>query len=148
MAFYYGDITGDIERIFKLQKEAVRLITLAKFNAHSEPIFKSLNLLKVQDIFEICQMKFYHNCLNKKLPHFFNQISFQNNNHYETRINSQFHLPKIKHSFAKLCIRYSLPLILNNAPACVTYKIKTHSLNRFTMYAKIISLKIFIDMCY
>ena len=53
-------------------------------------------------------MKFYHNYLNKKLPHFFNQISFQNNNqvhHYETRINSQFHLPKIKHSFAKLCIR-------------------------------------------
>ena len=80
------------ERIFKLQKKAVRLITLAKFNAHSEPIFKSLILLKVQDIFEICQMKFYHNYLNKKLPHFFNQISFQNNNqihHYETRINSQ-----------------------------------------------------------
>ena len=38
-------------RIFKLQKNAVRLITLAKLNAHSEPIFKSLNLLKVQDIF-------------------------------------------------------------------------------------------------
>ena len=32
------------ERIFKLQKTTVRLITLAKFNAHSEPIFKSLNL--------------------------------------------------------------------------------------------------------
>ena len=92
------------ERIFKLQKRAVRLITLAKFNAHSEPIFKSLNLLKVQDIFEICQMKFYHNYLNKNLPHFFNQMIFQNNNQihrYETRINSQFHLPKIKHSFAK-----------------------------------------------
>ena len=53
------------EGIFKLQKKAVRLITLAKFNAHCEPIFKSLNLLKVQDIFEICQMKFYHNYLNK-----------------------------------------------------------------------------------
>ena len=92
------------ERIFKLQKRAVRLITLAKFNAHSEPIFKSLNLLKVQDVFEICQMRFYHNYLNKNLPHFFNQMIFQNNNQihrYETRINSQFHLPKIKHSFAK-----------------------------------------------
>ena len=113
------------ERIFKLQKRAVRLITLAKFNAHSEPIFKSLNLLKVQAIFEICQMKFYHNYLNKNLPHFFNQMIFQNNNQihrYETRINSQFHLPKIKHSFAKLCIRYSLPSILNNAPAYITEK--------------------------
>ena len=132
-------INYGIERIFKLQKKAVRLITLAKFNAHSEPIFKSLYLLKVQDIFEICQMKFYHNYLNKNLPHFFNQIPFQNNNqihHYETRINSQFHLPKVKHSFAKLCIRYSLPSILNNAPACVTDKIKTHSLNGFTIHVR------------
>ena len=106
-------------------KKSVRIITLAKFNAHSEPIFKSLNLLKVQDVFEICQMKFYHNYFIKKLPHFFNQISFQNNNQihrYETRINSRFHLPKIKHSFAKLCIRYNLPSLLNNAPACVTEK--------------------------
>ena len=127
------------ERIFKLQKKAVRLITLAKFNAHSEPIFKSLNLLKVQDIFEMCQMEFYHNSLNKKLPHFFNQISFQNNNQihrYETGINAQFHLPKIKHSFAKLCIRNSLPSIINNALTCVTEEIKTHSLNGFTHYGK------------
>ena len=119
------------------KQKAVRLITLAKLNAHSELIFKSFNLLKVQDIFEICQMKFYHNYLNKTLPQFFNQISFQNNNvihRYETRINSQFHLPKIKHSFAKLCIRYSLPSILNNAPACVTEK--NQSLNGFTSYAK------------
>ena len=70
-------------------------------------------------------MKFYHNYLNKNLPHFFNQMIFQNNNQihrYETRINSQFHFPKIKHSFAKLCIRYSLPSILNDAPACITEK--------------------------
>ena len=66
------------ERIFKLQKRAVRfkIITLAKFNAHSEPIFKSLNLLKVQDIFKICQIKFYHNYLNKNLHDFFNQMIY------------------------------------------------------------------------
>ena len=113
------------ERIFKLQKRVVRLITLAKFDTHSEPIFKSLNMLKVQDIFEICQMKFYHNNLDKNLPHFFNQMIFQKNNQiqrYETRINSQFHLPKIKHPFAKLCTRYSLPSILNIAPAFITEK--------------------------
>ena len=72
-------------------------------------------------------MKFYHNYLNTNLLFFINQMIFQNNNQiqrYETRINSQFHLPKIKHSFAKLCIRYSLPTILNNAPACITEKSK------------------------
>ena len=38
------------ERILKLQKKSVRLITLAKFNAHSEPIFKSLNLLILRQV--------------------------------------------------------------------------------------------------
>ena len=39
------------EKIFKLQKKAIRLISLAKYNAHTEPLFKTLNLLKINDIF-------------------------------------------------------------------------------------------------
>ena len=86
-----GDI--NVKEFSNYKKRAVRLITLAKFNAHSEPIFKSLNLLKLQDIFEICQMKFYHNYLNKNLPHFFNQMIFQNNNQihrYEQELTHNF----------------------------------------------------------
>ena len=76
---------------------------------------------------------------------------FQNNNQihrYKTRINSQFHLPKIKNSFAKLCIRSSLPSILNNAPACITEKFKTHILNGFTSYdAKNYVIKNYSSVC-
>ena len=38
-------------RILKLQKRAVRIISKAKYNAHTEPLFKNLMLLKIQDIF-------------------------------------------------------------------------------------------------
>ena len=38
------------EKIFKLQKKAIRIISLAKYNAHTEPLFKTLNLLKINDI--------------------------------------------------------------------------------------------------
>ena len=38
------------EKIFKLQKKAIRLISLAKYNAHTEPLFKTLNLLKSIEI--------------------------------------------------------------------------------------------------
>ena len=41
------------EKIFKLQKKAIRLISLAKYNAHTEPLFKTLNLLKINDIFTL-----------------------------------------------------------------------------------------------
>ena len=37
-------------RIFKIQKQAVRAITGSKYNAHTDPLFKSLNLLKIRNI--------------------------------------------------------------------------------------------------
>ena len=36
--------------VYKLQKRAVRIISCSKFNAHSEPLLKQLDLLKVEDI--------------------------------------------------------------------------------------------------
>ena len=38
------------DRLFKLQKRAVRIITCSKYNAHTEPLLKALNLLKIEDI--------------------------------------------------------------------------------------------------
>ena len=38
------------KRIFKLQKRVMRIITCSKYNAHSEPLFKELKLLKLEDI--------------------------------------------------------------------------------------------------
>ena len=42
-------------RPLKLQKKAVRVISCSKFNAHTDPIFKKLSLLKVSDIYIMCQ---------------------------------------------------------------------------------------------
>ena len=39
----------ELKRINKLQKWAIRTIDVAKYNAHTEPIFKRLHLLKAQD---------------------------------------------------------------------------------------------------
>ena len=37
------------ERIFKLQKKAVRVITNSKYNSHTDALFKKLYILKIQD---------------------------------------------------------------------------------------------------
>ena len=55
-------------------------------------------------------MKFYYKFLKNDLPHFFKDMTFSIYNeipHHSTRISSQFHLPRVKHTFAKNCIRYS-----------------------------------------
>ncbi len=41
------------DRILKLQKHIVRIISLSKCNAHTEKIFKTLKLLKVNDILKL-----------------------------------------------------------------------------------------------
>ena len=40
-------------RIFKLQKKSIRIISLSKYNSHTEPLFKTNNILKVEDIFQL-----------------------------------------------------------------------------------------------
>ena len=59
------------KRIFALQKKAIRLIMNQKYNAHIDPIFKKLNILKYKDIFELCQLTLYHNYMNQELPLYF-----------------------------------------------------------------------------
>ena len=45
-------------RISKLQKRALRIMTNSKYNAHTEPLFKQLHLLKVNGIFDVQCLKF------------------------------------------------------------------------------------------
>ena len=45
-------------RIHLLQKRAIRNINNVNYRAHSEPIFKSLNILKIYDIYYLSILKF------------------------------------------------------------------------------------------
>jgi hypothetical protein len=52
-------------RLFKLQKKAMRIISLSKYNSYTETIFKKLKMLKLEDIYKLQQLKFYHKLINK-----------------------------------------------------------------------------------
>ena len=41
------------ERLFLLQKRIMRVITNSKYIAHTDPIFKTLNLLKLPDLYRL-----------------------------------------------------------------------------------------------
>ncbi len=76
------------DRITKLQKKVIRIICPAKYNVHTEPIFKELKLLKVEDILSLQELKFYYKFKNNKLPHYLKAfpIHFNTNiHHHETR---------------------------------------------------------------
>ena len=59
------------ERLSKLQKWAIRIMTNSKYNAQTDPLFKSLKLLKIKDIFDVQRMKFWYKFVNNNVPTYF-----------------------------------------------------------------------------
>ena len=60
---------NNFEAISKLQKRAIRTITHSHYIAHSEPLLKQLNLLKVNDMIDLKLLKF-HNEIHLFKPNF------------------------------------------------------------------------------
>ena len=81
-------------RLPKLQKRAVRIITVNKYNAHTEPILNYLGLLKVNDIFTLQCLKFYFKCTHERVPTTFASFFTRNTarHDHDTR---QRHQPEI-----------------------------------------------------
>ena len=61
-----------VYRVSKLQKKAVRIMSNSKYLAHSEPLLKTLKLLKIGDLYKMKLMKFYYNLSYNLLPSYFN----------------------------------------------------------------------------
>ena len=103
------------QEIYLLQKRAIRNIEKAPYRAHTEPIFKSLNLIKVEDMYYLAILKFYSKLINNNLTHYFEDFmphfSIGATN-YNLRIPN-LQLPRIKHGFPKFSLRYQLINKLN-----------------------------------
>ena len=144
------------DRVIKLQKRAVRILSLSKYNAHTEPIFKNLKLLKVTDILKLQELKFYYKFRHSRLPQYLMNLPLHPNitiHDHATRIQNDIHQPLASHAYAKKCLRYDLPVVINNTPKIIIEKIDTHSLAGFAGYIKQYILQSYhescsIDNCY
>ena len=51
------------------------IVANGKYNAHTDPLLKKLNILKFKDLFELCHLKRYYKYSHHKLPsHFLEMI--------------------------------------------------------------------------
>ncbi len=106
------------ERNVKLQKKIVRITSLSKYNSHTEPILK-WKLLKITDILKFHELKFYYKNNNNKLPLYLYNLHFLQNaerHNYFTRAQGNLYIMRPKHEYARYCIRYRIPLIVNESP--------------------------------
>ncbi len=132
------------DRILKLQKKAVRIIKLEKYNAHTEPLFKKLSLLRIEHILHLQELKLYYKYRNNLLPHYIQTLPllhFNEIHQYPTRGDHEMRQPKIKHEYARKFVRYAIPDTVNKTPRCILDKVETHSLQGYSKYIK----KYYID---
>ena len=57
-----------LNKVENLQKRCIRNVCLKNFRAHTEPLFKHLNILKLSDKISYCRSIFMHKYRNRKLP--------------------------------------------------------------------------------
>ena len=84
----WGAQLNENDKIYKLQKHTVRIITSSNYLSHSEPIFKQLYILKCIDIYKCQLLKCILKLLRRQLPYYLNVIPFAFNNqhhHHATR---------------------------------------------------------------
>ena len=114
----WGLNENDNLKLITLQKKAVRLLSFAHFQAHSEPLFNDLKILKLSHIVKLNNIIFTHNILNKKAPEHFNnffEIYERQHTHNTTnKLRSDYSipdgslvLPKINSQVGKKNIKYA-----------------------------------------
>ncbi len=85
------------------------------------------------------ELNFYYKFIHKLLP-----IPLQNwqiirntsIHEHNTRRQTNLHIYRTQHTFARHCLRHDLPNTINNTDELVKGKLYTHSLSGFTNYAK------------
>ena len=81
-----------------VQKKAMRLISFAHFQAHTDPLFKDMKMLKIMDIVKMNNIIFVHNVLNNKATTHFNDYFVIKQTHHDHRTmnnpNSTYIIPK------------------------------------------------------
>ena len=138
------------DKLFKLQKKAIRLISLSKYNAHTEPIFKKLKILKLSHLCTLHELKFCYRLENQMLPNYFYTGIFKKYNELHshlTRGTNKYEFPFVKHNFAKNSVRFKIAFTYNNTINLITEKISTHSLYGFGLYIKNYYLESYTDTC-
>ena len=121
------------ERISKLQKRTLRIMTNSRYNAHMEPLFKKLHLLQIKDIFDVQCLKFWYKFVDNKLPNYFRDM-FKFNHELrdiKTRNHDRLHLHPTRISGSRNVLRHHIPELLNKFPQYLIDRIQTRGICSF-----------------
>ena len=103
-------------RYDKLQKRAACITTRSKYNSHTDPLFRKLNLLKAKDLFELNVLKLFYKYKKKSLPFYLSNMfsDFTSLHGYELRTTYILKDVGSNMSSENNCIPHYLPVVIND----------------------------------
>jgi hypothetical protein len=69
----------NINRVIKVQKKAIRIITNSNYNEHTGPLFKNLGILRLDKLIEQAKLTFMHSITYNYAPLTFANTWIKNN---------------------------------------------------------------------
>ena len=135
--FNYGLILWghDNTRLHKLQKRAIRTITNSRYNSHTEPICKLLNIFKLPDLYKLELYKLYYKIENEQVPNYFTTVINPLTHHYNTRRQAIQQI-KTKHAFAQHNCIFSMIDLINKSPIIKLRVTTCHNILSFVSSVK------------
>ena len=91
-----------------LQKKAVRVVNFKSPVAHTEPILKGMNQLKLPDMYTCQLLKLYYKLYRNKLPAYFENFLPEYGDSQHNLRNNCIRLPAIRCEFGKLNAKYQM----------------------------------------
>ena len=105
-----------LQKTIIIQKRAMRIINTAKYNSHTEPLFKKCEILKLPDLYEHQISIFMYDFINRNLPRSFDsmfQLISEKTPNLHTRQSRNLDVPIAKNKFVSSLPTVRYPQIIN-----------------------------------
>jgi len=120
-------------KLFILQKRIIRIISGAKYNDHTSPLFQKLHILKLDDIYTVQAAKFVFKYKQNALPLPLQSLFMSNSDIHQriTRQSQDLHVKKCRTTLATHHITCKGPQIWNSLPNYIK-SMSGETVNKFT----------------
>lgn len=136
--------------LFPLQKKAIRAICNSHYLAHTTPLFQSLKVMKLEDLYHLQLLKFYYKYENNVLPVSLSELPITQNSVFHcfnTRNRNKLSIPKHRLSRFRKGLVYNVIQFINKVDPSIVSRIYTHSLQTVVQRFKNETLKLYTFTC-
>ncbi len=130
-----------LQPLIKKQKAAIRIVGGGRYNDHTEPIFKSLSILPLQDLITLSNLKFFHSYVYKYIPTAFlgtwpTNRDYRDIDDRELRNDDDYHIPRHRTDNIARFPFFRLPQVWNETSVILTS----------TSHKKVFAASVFKDL--